>query len=98
MAIQEDVEQKQMHDTMLLKYRGSCLRSLSALEEQGRRFFTPFESKSFKRSSEKQFNIRLRKKNKPSLKHHRGSRLHKDCFEISSTYWSPRWCRKEVEL
>ena len=23
--------------------------------------------------------------------------VHKDCFEITSTYWSPRWCRQEVE-
>ncbi|GJW27570.1 protein FAR1-related sequence 11 [Tanacetum coccineum] len=43
----EDVEQKQMHDTMLVKYRGSCLRSLSPLEEQGRQLFTPFAFKKF---------------------------------------------------
>ncbi|XP_071689185.1 protein FAR1-RELATED SEQUENCE 11-like [Rutidosis leptorrhynchoides] len=43
----EDVHQKQIHDTMLQKYRGSYLRSLSPLEEQGYRFLTPFSFKKF---------------------------------------------------
>ncbi|XP_071727987.1 protein FAR1-RELATED SEQUENCE 11-like [Rutidosis leptorrhynchoides] len=35
----EDIEQTQMHDTMLEKYRGAYLRSQSPLEEQAHRFF-----------------------------------------------------------
>ncbi|XP_071727654.1 protein FAR1-RELATED SEQUENCE 11-like [Rutidosis leptorrhynchoides] len=43
----EDVQQKQLHDTMFQKYRGSYLRSLSPLEEQGHQFLTPFAFKKF---------------------------------------------------
>ncbi|XP_071708901.1 protein FAR1-RELATED SEQUENCE 11-like [Rutidosis leptorrhynchoides] len=43
----EDIQQKQIHDTMLQKYKGSYLRSLSPLEEQGYYFLAPFSFKKF---------------------------------------------------
>ncbi|KAH7849560.1 hypothetical protein Vadar_019618 [Vaccinium darrowii] len=43
----EDVEQTQSHDTMLETYRGSCLRTLSPLEEQAHSILTPYAFKLF---------------------------------------------------
>ncbi|PWA58281.1 protein FAR1-RELATED SEQUENCE 11 [Artemisia annua] len=128
----EDVEQKQMHDTMLVEYRGSCLRSLSPLEEQGYRFFTPFAFKKFQEEFAKAIQYSVKQVNDMTfnVNHHAstwshkvfwdgkvakcsckafefvgilcrhilGVFIHKDCFEIPSTYWSPRWCRQEFQL
>ncbi|PWA72839.1 Zinc finger, PMZ-type [Artemisia annua] len=128
----EDVEQKQMHDTMLVKYRGSCLRSPSPLEEQGYRFFTPFAFKKFQEEFAKanQYSVKQVNDMTFNVNHHASTRshkvfwdgkvakcsckafefvgilcrhilgvfIHKDCFEIPSTYWSPRWCRQEFQL
>ncbi|KAL6501354.1 hypothetical protein OROHE_025001 [Orobanche hederae] len=43
----ENVEQTQLHHTMLVTYRGSSLRTLSPLEEQVHKLFTPFAFKKF---------------------------------------------------
>ncbi|PWA55515.1 Protein FAR1-RELATED SEQUENCE 11 [Artemisia annua] len=43
----EDVEQTQIHDTMLEKYRGSFMRTESPLEEQAHRLLTPYAFKKF---------------------------------------------------
>ncbi|KAG5531650.1 hypothetical protein RHGRI_026317 [Rhododendron griersonianum] len=43
----EDIQQKELHDTMLQKYRGSSLRTMSPLEEQAREVLTPFCFKKF---------------------------------------------------
>ncbi|XP_058188771.1 protein FAR1-RELATED SEQUENCE 11-like isoform X2 [Rhododendron vialii] len=43
----EDVQQRELHDTMLEKYRGSTLRTMSPLEEQARGVLTPFCFKKF---------------------------------------------------
>ncbi|XP_071695915.1 protein FAR1-RELATED SEQUENCE 11-like [Rutidosis leptorrhynchoides] len=81
----EDVHQKQIHDTMLQKYRGSYLRSLSQLEEQGYRFLTPFSFKKF----QEQFGLVMKysvERNQYSsheentvnfiVKHHTATKLH----------------------
>nr|GEU68987.1 protein FAR1-related sequence 11 [Tanacetum cinerariifolium] len=75
----EDVEQKQMHDTMLMKYRGSCLRSLSPLEEQGRQFFTPFAFKKFQEEFGRviQYLVKEEKQSFFEVKYHKATRLHK---------------------
>nr|GFB26122.1 protein FAR1-related sequence 11-like [Tanacetum cinerariifolium] len=64
----EDVKQKQMHDTMLMKYRGSCLRSLSPLEEQGRQFFTPFAFKKFQEEFGKAIQYFVKEEKQSSLR------------------------------
>ncbi|GJW27569.1 FAR1-related sequence 11-like protein [Tanacetum coccineum] len=53
----------------------------------------------------KAFQYLVKEENKPSLRLSITKRVdwisvlvHKDCFEIPSTYWSPQWCRQEVEL
>ncbi|KAJ1401072.1 FAR1 DNA-binding domain [Sesbania bispinosa] len=43
----EDIEHKQLHATMLDKYRGSSLRTLSPLEHQAQDILTPFAFKKF---------------------------------------------------
>ncbi|KAI8535853.1 hypothetical protein RHMOL_Rhmol10G0206800 [Rhododendron molle] len=43
----EDVQQRELHDTMLEKYRGSALRTMSPMEEQARGVLTPFCFKKF---------------------------------------------------
>ncbi|GJY59977.1 protein FAR1-related sequence 11 [Tanacetum coccineum] len=69
----EDVEQKQMHDTMLVKYRGLCLRSLSPLEEQDRRLFTPFSFKKFQEEFGKSFQYLVKEEKQAffEVKHHK---------------------------
>ncbi|KAM7486667.1 hypothetical protein LguiA_002676 [Lonicera macranthoides] len=43
----EDIEQVQLHDTMLETYRGSSLRTMSSLEEQAHDVLTPYCFKKF---------------------------------------------------
>jgi len=43
----EEVGQTQLHHTMLDTYRGSCLRTLSPLEEQAYKVLTKFSFKGF---------------------------------------------------
>ncbi|KAK9987564.1 hypothetical protein SO802_027803 [Lithocarpus litseifolius] len=43
----KDIEQTQSHDTMLEKYRGSSLRTLSLIEEQAHSVLTPYAFKKF---------------------------------------------------
>ncbi|KAG5535968.1 hypothetical protein RHGRI_023678 [Rhododendron griersonianum] len=43
----EDIDQVQLHDTMLETYRGSSLRTMSPLEEQAHNVLTPYCFKKF---------------------------------------------------
>ncbi|KAF7134987.1 hypothetical protein RHSIM_Rhsim08G0141700 [Rhododendron simsii] len=43
----EDIDQVQLHDTMLETYRGSSLRTMSPLEEQAHNILTPYCFKKF---------------------------------------------------
>ncbi|KAL6586299.1 hypothetical protein OROMI_001287 [Orobanche minor] len=56
----ENVEQTQLYHTMLVTYRGSSLRTLSPLEEQVHKLFTPFAFKKFQQEFERatQYTIR----------------------------------------
>ncbi|XP_071695857.1 protein FAR1-RELATED SEQUENCE 11-like [Rutidosis leptorrhynchoides] len=74
----EDVEQKQLHDTMLEKYRGSNLRSVSPLEEQAHRFFTPFAFKKFQEQfgNAIQYLVPENDGSKFIVKHHKATRCH----------------------
>ncbi|XP_071688654.1 protein FAR1-RELATED SEQUENCE 11-like [Rutidosis leptorrhynchoides] len=74
----EDVEQKQLHDTMLEKYRGSNLRSVSPLEEQAHRFFTQFAFKKFQEQfgNAIQYLVPENEGNKFIVKHHKATRCH----------------------
>ncbi|XP_071726759.1 protein FAR1-RELATED SEQUENCE 11-like [Rutidosis leptorrhynchoides] len=96
----KDVQQKQMHDTMLQKYKGSNLRSLSPLEEQGYGFLTPFYFRKF----QEQFGLAMQysvegiqyssheeKTIYFIVKHQKATRCH-------NVIWNgklPRWSRKD---
>ncbi|KAJ7963406.1 Protein FAR1-RELATED SEQUENCE 11 [Quillaja saponaria] len=54
----EEIEQTQLHDTMLETYRSSSMRSMSPLEEQAHNILTPFSFKKFKKNLLGQVNIR----------------------------------------
>ncbi|XP_071686761.1 protein FAR1-RELATED SEQUENCE 11-like [Rutidosis leptorrhynchoides] len=102
----EDVQQKQIHDTMLQIYRGSYLRSLSPLEEQGYRFLTPFYFKKF----QEQFGLAMQysvegiqyssheeKTVNFIVKHQTATKLHNVIWDVPSNYWHPRWGRKDTQ-
>ncbi|GJW57859.1 hypothetical protein Tco_0104590 [Tanacetum coccineum] len=87
------------------KHNHDLLSTDEPLEEQGRRLFTPFAFKKFQEEFGKAIQYMVKEENKPSLRLSITKRVdcisvlvHKDCFEIPSTYWSPQWCRQEVEL
>ncbi|XP_071688386.1 protein FAR1-RELATED SEQUENCE 11-like [Rutidosis leptorrhynchoides] len=95
----EDVEQKQLHDTMLEKYRGSNLRSVSQLEEQAHHFFTPFAFKKFQEQFGNAIQYLVPENDATSLllnitKQHV---VTLSFGMIPSIYLHPRWSRNDIE-
>ncbi|KAK9677201.1 hypothetical protein RND81_11G127500 [Saponaria officinalis] len=59
----EDIGQSQFRQVMLDTYRGSCLRSLSPLEEQVHKMFTAFSFKKFQEEFERASQYRVCEEN-----------------------------------
>ncbi|KAK9733262.1 hypothetical protein RND81_04G055400 [Saponaria officinalis] len=59
----EDIGQSQLRHVMLDIYRGSCLRSLSPLEEQVNKMFTTFSFKKFQEEFERASQYRVCEEN-----------------------------------
>ncbi|KAF7801706.1 Protein FAR1-RELATED SEQUENCE 11 [Senna tora] len=49
----EDIQRKEEHDTMLVKYRGSSLKPISPLQEQAHGLLTEFAFKKFQEEFER---------------------------------------------
>ncbi|KAK9054089.1 hypothetical protein SSX86_025166 [Deinandra increscens subsp. villosa] len=75
----EDVEQKQIHDTMLAKYQKCHLKSLLPLEKQGYQVLTPFAFKKFQDQFALVIQYSASNENDTSfiVKHYTANRLHK---------------------
>ncbi|PWA56010.1 protein FAR1-RELATED SEQUENCE 11 [Artemisia annua] len=69
----EDIQQRQIHDSMLEKYKGSPLISQSSLDEQGHHFLTQFAFKKFQEEFGRAIQYTVKEKTSTTffVKHHK---------------------------
>ncbi|KAF7808556.1 Protein FAR1-RELATED SEQUENCE 11 [Senna tora] len=85
----EDIQRKEEHDTMLVKYRGSSLKPISPLQEQAHGVLTEFAFEKFQEEFERSIQYSIVQEN--------------DCCEIPHQYLPSRWrrqasCEQNVEF